>query len=425
MHTKLHPNKKNIVVLGAGYCGVQIVKELAKSFQNRRDYQIVLVNSGLMHVCSPDLYEVATAYYPKITNSCMKELADTSYIPLHVIMKNLDVVFLEDNVESIDYESKKVSLKKNGSLDFEYLAVTLGSVTNFYHLPGVEENSFPLKTIQDALDLNCYLEQFFKDRWEKKHHNKVHLVVGGGGFTGVEFACELREFIRKLEGKYGFQENEVDISVVQGRDELIGLGKKISNIALKRFKKLGIRAIFNSRIASYKDKKLELSVKGKNHTEFIPADVLVWTAGVHPNPVLRSFKILNPSGALEVLPTLEAAHYPQVFAGGDNADIFDPEHHSFLPKLAQLAMQEGITIAHNIRAAIETGPQKVYKPHFKGFIIAMGGKYFVYKGFVTFGGILPWMMRRVLDLLYFVGLMPLKMACKKWIKTEEIFMQND
>ncbi|GEM_PF-1604796 len=452
LHTKVNGHKKNIVILGAGYCGIQAARELARKpgaaksgggqgVKNTAagNFQIVLVNRKSMHIYSADLYEIGTAYYPRITDSCLRDLAETAYIPLKTALKNLEICFVEDTITGIDYSGKKVLLQKSGELAFEYLVVTLGSVTNFYDLPGVAENAFPLKTVEDAMAIDCHLDELFKWRWQKRDESKVNLVVGGGGFTGVEFACELALFIRKLQRKYHFARNEVEIAVVQGSHELVGLGPQVSAIALRRFHELGVRAIFGARICSYHNGKLEICEQAgapasvQATTRFIPADVLVWTAGIKPNPLLKSFEKLNPGGAIEVLPTLEAAHYPRVYAGGDNADIFDPAHpHTpagaiqYLPKLGQLAVQEGLIIAENVALDIAGKPQKTFQPRFKGFIVALGGKYFVYHlNKITIAGILPWAIRRLIDLTYFAMLMPIGKALKKWLHTEKLYMQND
>lgn len=441
MHFKLHPDKKrNIVILGAGYCGVQTAKVLASKLKNFRDYEVILVDRKSMHIYTSDLYEIGTAYYPRMTNACLVDLSEAVSIPLKITFRGEELTFLQDSVTTIDYEKRTVNLKKYGDISFEYLVLGLGSVTNFYKLPGVQENALPLKTVEDALALDCHFDQFFKLRWEAnelaslaaevgtsrvKNTNPVHIVVGGGGFTGVEYAAQLVGFINKLQGKYHFKKSEVKIMIVQGGPEIVGLGPKVAKIADQHLKKLGIKIICNSRICSYVDKKLEIISNDDQKPTFLPADVLVWTAGVKPNPILKSFPILTKTGAIETLPTLESAHYPKVYAGGDNAAIVNPKNGEFLPMLGQLAVQEGKSIGNNISAEITGRQKKVYKPFFKGFIVPLGGKYAIYKGFITFGGIIPWLMRKFVDLMYFASLMPLRKAIKKWWHTENIFLQND
>lgn len=417
---------KNIVILGGGYCGVRVAQKLARKLKSLQGFQIIVVDKHPLHLYAADLYEIATAYYPQVTHACLRELKDSISLPFPGLFKGLPIQFLQDEVQSIAPDGHSLKLKKSGALNYEYLVVTLGCVTSFYNIPGVEEKAFPLKTLNDGLALDCHFEELFQERKKAGDHSKLNVVIGGGGFTGVEYACELPGFIEKLAHKYGFEPKEVLITVVQGGPELVGLGSRVSQIALERFKKLGITALCNAKIMGYHDKKLEVQVQGETEARTISADVLVWTAGIKPNPLLKSFPKVDKNGYLEVGPTLEALHYPKVYAGGDNAAIFDAQHNANLPKLGALAVQQAPVIAHNIVAAIEDKAPTIYRPKFLGFIVSLGGKYFVYhrEGF-TLRGLIPWLMRRTFDLWYFASLLPFKRALKKWWKTEQIFMQND
>ncbi len=195
---------------------------------------------------------------------------------------------------------------------------------------------------------------------------------------------------------------------------------------MMRFEKLGVEAFCDSRICGYADNKLEIMAKDGSNKRQIPADVLIWTAGIMPNPLLKNFPVLHESGCLDVEPNLEATHYPKVYAGGDNAAVFDMQHHGMLPKLGEIAVQEAPVIAYNIWADIAKQPQKAFVPKFKGFIISLGGKFFLYhKENRTFTGFIPWIKRRMFDLWYFSSVLPLKKAIRKWWKTENIFLQND
>ncbi len=222
MHTKVHLDKKHIVILGGGYCGLRVAKLLAKKLEKYEDYQVILVDKKPLHLYAADLYEIATAYYPQINQACLRELSDSITIPFPEVLKGTSVCFLRDTIERIDYPKKSVRLKNSGEVSFEYLVVTLGAASNFYQFPGVEENAFPLKTIEDGLALECHFEQLFRERKEKNIHTPLHVVVGGGGFTGVEYACELPGFIKKLSKKYSFDPLEVKIQVVQSGSELVG-----------------------------------------------------------------------------------------------------------------------------------------------------------------------------------------------------------
>lgn len=426
MYTKVDLDKKHIIILGGGYCGLRVAKLLAKKIEKFRDYQVILVDKKPLHLYAADLYEIATAYYPQVTEACLRELSDSITIPFAEVLKGSSACFMRDTILGIDPVKKIVKLKNSGEIPFEYLVVTLGAVTNFYNLPGIQENSFPLKTIEDGLALDCHFEELFKDRKAKNIHTPLNVVVGGGGFTGVEYACELPGFIKKLSGKYGFKPKEVKITVVQGGPELVGLGQEVSLATLMRFKKLGIEAVCNTRILGFSQNKLQVSAKDGSQKRDIPTDILIWTAGIQPNPLLKNFPVLHESGCLDVEPNLESTHYPKVYAGGDNAAVFDMHHHGMLPKLGVLAAQQAPIIAYNIWADIAKKEQKAYVPKFKGFIISLGGKFFLYHSEKhTMKGFFPWLKRRRFDFWYFHSLLPFMKALKKWWKTEKIFMQND
>jgi NADH dehydrogenase len=430
MRNKIKTNKKNIVILGSGFCGLHAAKRLAKNLRGNTNYQIILVDRRDATVYNGELYEISSAYNKRITAACLRVLKECVSTSISQVLQGLEVIFVKDSVTGIDPKSKKVVLQTGGELPYEFLVLALGSVTNFYGIPGLEEHSYPMKTLEDALALNCHFDQFFQERWRAskeggKSHQKVHIVVGGGGFTGVEFACELMGCIKKLARKYKFKTSEVSISIVQGSKEFVGLGETVSSYAYKRFKKLEIHPVTGGRIASYDGKIVSLSM-GDGSKKDMPADILVWTGGIKPNPLLKSFEILDPSGAMEVHQNLESPHYPGVYAGGDAAAIFDPRTGNLVPKLALMAIPEGNLIADNIAARINGNPQKMFVPFLKGFLIPMGGKYFVYnKGRVTFGGFIPYIMRRIIDLYYYMSLLPAAAAFRKWKHTETIFIQND
>jgi len=426
MLSKIKTNKKNIVILGAGFCGLRAAKQLAGHLRFNNEYQIILVDRRNIHVYNGDLYEISTAYNEKMDQACQTKLQDAVTINMKRALKGLPIVHAQCNVETIDSKSKKVTLSKYGEIPYEYLVMALGSVTNYYNIPGLEEFSFPLKTVENALAINCHLDQMFRERYEKKDTNKVHIAVGGGGYTGAEFACELVGCIKKLGEKYHFKQEEVEISIIQGSDEFVGLGKKVSDITVKRFHSMGIKPITNARISAYDGKELTLCDKQGICKRGMQANMLVWTGGIMTNPLVKSFPILHESGGLETYPTLESPHYPKVYAGGDNAAIFDSKKHNLVPKIAQLAIQQGKIIANNIWADIAGKRQKEYHPIFKGYIVPLGGTYFVYsRGKITFAGIIPYMMRRYVDLTYFASWMPFGAAFKKWLHTENIFLQND
>lgn len=423
---------QRIVILGAGYAGIRTALYLSKHLQNT-DYEIVLIDRSPKHVYLAELYEIASAYYEEPRDDrCSNELAQTLSIGLNNRFKQQPVKILIDQLTQIDSAKKILHLEKNSTLTYDYLVVSLGSVTNFYNIPGLETTAqkqskhvYELKTLEQSLQLNCDLENFFQQT--KNQNREINIVIGGGGFTGAELAAELVGFIRKLAKKYHFNSSLVHLKVIQSSAQMINLGEKISDLTIKRFNKLGIQSYLNSRILSYQKNHLQIE-NTENHQHFdLPADFLIWTAGIKPNPLLKqSFQKLSPNGELETFPTLESLHYPNIFAGGDNALIFDPQTQKPLPKLGQLAIQHGVLMAKNIIKKINQQPLENYHPSFKGFIISLGGRYGLYcKGKLAFGGIIPWLLKKAFDLYYYLTILPIHSALQKWWKNFIIFSHND
>ena len=158
--------------------------------------------------------------------------------------------------------------------------------------------------------------------------------------------------------------------------------------------------------------------KKTGKTTISPADILVWTGGIKVNPLLKT-------GELEVTEALEYKKNPNIFAGGDNAFIKDKSGKP-IPKIGQLAIQEATIIAHNIWAKINGEKQKKFHPLIKGFIIPLGGRNYMYSnnGYAI-TGVIPFLIRRSLDIFYFNKYMPLSIAISRIFQKSKIFKTND
>ncbi len=422
--------KKNIVIIGGGLCGLKVATELSKKLkqtpETSKHYRLIVVNETNVHVYHSDLYEIASAYNEKITQACLTALEDSVCIKITDVAKKSGFTFYRDRVTAIDTDKKTITLKKRETLDYEYLVVAVGSVTNYYNIPGIEDHSFPLKELTDALTINCHLDQLFQERAEKKTDEKVCIAIGGGGATGIEFSCELIGFLNKLSKKYSFSRKDVDLSIIDGGYEFLKLGKKPNQIVKKRLKKLGIKPMQGTYIKGYENGNLILEDKKTKETSTQKNDVLIWTGGIKANPLLQSFSKLNKYRELDVNEMLECTAYPNIFAGGDNATITHPKTGEFIPKTGQFAAQEGKIIAYNIWADINKQYKKQFKPFLKGYLVPLGGKRYMFiRGNIVFSGIIPFLMKKVLDIMYFNWYMPLTTAVTRIFTKEKIFVQND
>lgn len=409
---------QKILILGGGFAGIRAGLELAR----HSGHEITLVSDRDAHVYNADLYEIATAFSPKITEECLTELRDTVATPLQKIFDKKPVQIIKDKVLKINAEEKTVELKQNGKIAYDYLIVALGSVTNYYGNETLKQFSYPLKTLQDALAISCHLDSYFQNLWKKEQKKKVSIMIGGGGFTGVEFACELTGFLNKICKKYNFPRERVEIGLIQAAPELGGQGPEISNLITQRLEKSGVQIYLNTKIKDVEINKLHIE-DHKGNKKNLDMDTLIWTGGVMPNPLIReSFSEVAKNGALPVNEFLQNPKYPNIYAAGDCSSIIDQP----APMLAQVADEEAKIIVHNILAEIQHTEKKKYQLHLKGMIIPLGGKYAIFKtGNFIFKGFWSWIFRKIVDLKYALSILPWPYAIKKWFHSGKIFVEND
>lgn len=413
---------RNIVILGAGFAGIRVAQDLSKKLSNP-GYKIFLVDKSAVHLFRADLYEVATAYNKEITDACLSRLKDTVATPVNQLIDKEKVEFLNDEIVGIEPKKRSVELKKFGDLKYEFLVVALGSVTNDFGIPGLEKYSFPLKTVTDALRINCHLDLFFKELWERKSEAKVCITIGGGGATGVEVAAELAKSFNKLCKKYSFPREKVVVQLVEAGNSLSGFDELGTRIITQHLRKMKIEVFLNSKIVEAREKELLIQgVDGENKT--LLTDVTIWTGGVKVSLVVASVGNAQKRGAIVVDKYLQAVGLEGVFAAGDCC-LFEVDGKP-LPMLAHIAYGEGRLIAANILAKINGGVLGEYHRDTSIYVIPIGGRYALMKlGDRFFMGTWVWFFRRLLVFKYHLSILPFLRAWKKWRHGAKVFAEND
>jgi NADH dehydrogenase len=421
--------KKRIVILGAGFAGLRTALDLAKRIKDIPGYEIILIDKRSVHMYTPDLYEIATAFVDDINDECLTELRETVAIKIPTIIKRKPITFIHDKVLELDPKKKTIGLKKRkAKLKYDHLVLALGSVSNYYGIPGLKQFSYPLKTVKHAIVINCHIDQYFQVLWKKGVKKEVNFVIGGGGATGVEFAGELQSLIKKLCKKYGYPRSKVKITLIQGSGELVGAGKSFSKKIEKRLKSHRVKIMLNTFITGAEAGKVTIKPK-KGRAKKIPSDMMIWAGGVKPHPLITRCKLkCNKYGAVEVDEFLQAKHYKNTYAAGDSAEFIDPKTERQAPWLAQVAEAQGVVLAKNIIANLNDQPLTTYKVRIKGIIIPVVGRYAIFKsggGKLMFSGSQFWLLRRLVDLRYALKLLPFHKAVHKWWHATNIFLKND
>jgi NADH dehydrogenase len=385
---------QHIVILGAGFGGLSVAMQLDKTLARDPGIQITLVNRENFTLFTPMLHEVAAS-----------DLDITHIVnPIRKLLKG--VKFFDGDVETIDLPSKRVFLshgieeEHHHVLEYDHLVIALGSITNFFNIPGLQERALTMKSLGDAITLrNRMIEQLEEADFECNIGSRDHLltyVVAGGGFAGVETIAGINDFLREaLEFYPHLNENYLRVVLVHpGAIILPELGEKLGAYAQKKLAERGVEIRVNTRVKGISGNGVELS-----DGAIIKTSTLIWTAGTSPNPLLEALPCRKEKGKLTVNEYLETPDWPGVWALGDCAVIPNPRNGKPYPPTAQHAIRQGKVLGKNIAATIRGGQKRPFVFNTLGQLAAIGRRTGVANilGF-NFSGFIAWWLWRTIYL---------------------------
>ena len=382
-----------IVILGGGFGGLYAALRLEKTLAREPGVEITLVNRENFFLFTPMLHEVAAS-----------DLDLTNIVsPVRKLLKR--VRFFEGAVEAVDLAEKRVTVSHgfdahNHDLPYDALVVALGSITNFYNLPGLQERALTMKSLGDAVHLRNRLIQFMEEADTECcagiRAPLMTFVVAGGGFAGVETIAGLFDFVHGSRPYYpNIGARDVRVVLVHPGDVILPeLGEELGRYAQRKLGERGIEIRGNVKVAAVTDDGVTLS-----DGLFIPSRTVVWTAGTTPNPILSTLPCRKERGRIVVDETLEVPGFPGVFAVGDCALVPNRRTGAFHPTTAQHALREGAVVAHNVAAVLRGGRKRVFRFEALGQLAAIGKRTGVAKVFgMKFSGFLAWWLWRTIYL---------------------------
>lgn len=390
---ELEKNKERIVILGGGFGGVYTAMHLEKLIGKNKHYEIVLVNKENYFVYQPMLAEVVGGSVGLVdTVSSLRKLLPKTKL------------FVRE-IYSIDLPKKTILLSPQFShstyeLKYDHLVFALGNVTDFRGIPGIHEHALPFKNLSDAILIrNRVIDVVEAAACEENPQIKQELlsfVIGGGGFSGVEVAAELNDFVRKLVKSYPTIDPKiVRVVLVHSQNRLMEreLSESLSRYSEKILKKRGVEIRFKQHLTSASPS--EAIIDGK---EKIKAKTVISTVPSSPNPLLEKLPLPLEKGKIKTDSCLLVQGYKDVWAIGDCALIPLGNKGEFCPPTAQFAIREAKALAENIVAKLK---EKNVKPfHFKtiGMLGALGHHCAVaeFFGVVKISGFFAWLMWRAI-----------------------------
>ncbi len=411
-----------VLVLGGGFAGWYAARTLAEAVPSTPGLDVTLVDCEDFLLFTPMLHEVAASD------------VDPTDIVVPLLSRNSRVHFAKGEIKEIDLANKRVTVVdplsgQAHALEGEFLVLALGATSNFYDLPGVEENAITMKALEDAFYLRSHiirrLEGAALEGFERSAAS-LTFVVCGGGFAGVETVGAMVDFLEgatQIHPKTLRREMIHTVLLHAGPELLPELGTSLGAYARQKLRERGVEVQVATKVTGYQDGAVMFEKDGVEHR--IPTNTLVWTAGVKPSPVLATLPAQKVKGRLLTTPSLELPEWPGVYAVGDCAAIPHPGRPGkFYGTTAQNGLREGRRAARNILRARRGQTLLPFRYRELGQLAAIGQRRGVANvlGF-HFSGFLAWWMWRMVYLWKLPGLSKKVRVAFDW--TLDIFLPKD
>jgi len=384
-------SKTRILILGGGFGGVYAALE----FEKRREanFEVTLISQENFFLFTPMLHEVAAS-----------DLDLTHIVnPIRKLLRH--VRFFEGDVQSIDLASRRVVISHGfdqhiHTLDYDHVVFALGSVTNFYNIPGLAVRAMTMKSLGDAMALRNrlieHLEEADTECAVKERESLLTFVVAGGGFAGVEIVGSINDFLKDALPYYPtLRPHMLRVVLVHPGDYILPeLGEKLGRYASRKLAERGVELRLNTKIKMITPREVELT-DGMS----IESLTLVWTAGTSPNPLLKGLALPKERNRLRVNDCLQVEGFPGVWALGDCAMIPDGAG-GWQPPTAQHASREGKLLAYNLVAKARGAALKPFTFKTLGLLASIGRRTGVARimGY-NFSGFVAWWLWRTIYLL--------------------------
>lgn len=414
-----------VVILGGGFSAVYAAKYLEKALgrRGRENVRITLV--------ARENYLTFQPMLPEIIGGHIDLLHAIS--PIRRMAPRTQLYTRE--IEAIDLQAKTVRLAPGFRprplvLHYDHLVIGLGTILDYSKVPGSKEHAIPFKYLGDALRLRNQLVHVLEeadiepDAAMKKEF--LTFVVGGGGFSGVECAAEINEFLRSAIKSYqNIKESDYRVVLLQSADHILPeLKEGLAAFAHRLLMKRGMEIRLNTRLTAVSADRAVVQQKGAASTEIIPTRTVVTTVPAGPHPLIRSLSCKLEKDRIRVDEFMQVPDYPGVWALGDCALVLQKDG-MFSPPTAQHAIRQAKTCATNIAAAVR-GDSKRTPFGFTGLgkLASLGrGSAVAEVMGLRFSGLFAWFLWRTIYLLKFPGLDRQWRIATDW--TLDLFLPRD
>lgn len=384
-----------ILIVGGGYAGFYTALKLEKWLRS---------GEAEVTVVDPRPYMTYQPFLP--------EVAAGSVEPRHAVvsqrrhLRNTEVITA--SVTAIDHKKKVATIEpaigKPWKLEYDVLVYTAGAVSRTFPIPGVADVAIGLKNIEEAIEVRDRVLTNFDKAADlppgKERDRLLTFTVVGGGFAGIEIYGELRSLASELIKYYpSITFEDIHFHLIEAMDRIMPeVSLKTSHWVLRHLAERGAVVHLETQLTSAVGGKVEMS-----NGEKFESDLIVWTAGVMANPMLRNTDLpLDPRGRLRVGADLRVTDDDGVienaWGAGDACavpDLTGGGVGGFCVPNAQHAVRQAKLLAKNIAGAIRGDAPAEYVHKNLGAVAGLGLYHGVYQsGRIAFKGLIAWFMHR-------------------------------
>ena len=408
----------HVVILGGGFGGAYTAMHLERRLRGRPEVEVTLVCRENYLVFQPLIPEVVSASIG---------IVDT-IAPLRRLCPRTTLYTRE--VSGIDLDRRTVTLTPGARLrpvvlPFDHLVLALGNVTAFGGMPGLQQHAMPFKTIGDALHLRNHvlhlLEEAAVEPDRDERRSLTTFVVAGGGFSGVEVAAELNDFVREVVRDYkGIEPDDLRVVLLHSGERILPeLDESLGLFAQRVLGRRGVEIRLKCRLASATRTTAVLDSGDRIQTR-----TLVSTVPAGPNPLIAALPVERVRNRVGVDARLGVTGHDGVWALGDCAAVRDARTGALVPPTAQHAIRQAECLADNIVASLDGRPPRNFSFAGLGKLASLGRRTAVAEVFgIKLSGLLAWWLWRTVYLLKLPGMDRKLRVAADW--TLDLFLRQD
>jgi len=380
---------RTLVIVGGGFAGVALARRLDGRLP--RGWNLLLVSRENFITYNPLLPEVVGA----------------SLLPGHVVAPHRLMVrrgaSCMASITDIDLEQRELHYLGEGSgvIHYDQLVLACGVDANLELVPGMARYALPLKTLGDALFLRnrviSRLEQAALQTDREARRWLCSFVVVGGGFSGVEVAGEIKDFLRASMRYYPqLSADDLNVSLVHSGDRLLPeLSERLGGFAAERMMRAGIQVRLGARASRVDDRGLTLACGDR-----LIAGTVICTIGTMPNPLLATLGLERQRGRLVTNADMSLPGHRHIWALGDCAAVPNGNGAEVCPPTAQFADRQASVLADNILRQLAGRPTRAFHYRPVGQLCSIGHNKAVVELFgMKLSGFVAWLLWRGVYLL--------------------------